>query len=96
MTKASSKLEELIDEKSEAEQYESSADLATDFIYDTLMPLLDSFEINNEDPDYIVGMATHGLFVECINRLGELGYTEKDLRKELKIYLNNSFGQTIH
>jgi hypothetical protein len=83
-------------EEIETQMVEDSADLAIDFIYEKLLPLLDNFEENNEDPTYVYGVATHGLFVELVQRLGEMGYTEKDLRKEIKVYLNNSFGQVIH
>jgi hypothetical protein len=85
-----------IDTSEEVEQIENSALLACDFIYDTLLPLLDEFENNNDDPDYIPGLATHGLFVALIQELADLGYTEKDLRKEIKIYMNTSVGEVVH
>lgn len=96
MSKASTKLQELEKVQAEQKQYEHSAELATDFIYDEILPLLEEFENENEDPNYIVGMATHGLFVELIHQLGEMGYTEKDLKKEIKIYLNSSYGHNVH
>jgi hypothetical protein len=85
-----------VDTSEEVEQIENSALLACDFIYDTLLPLLDEFENNNDDPDYIPGLATHGLFVALIQELADLGYTEKDLRKEIKIYMNTSVGEVVH
>jgi hypothetical protein len=42
------------------------------------------------------GVATHGLFIELIHQLGEMGYTEKELKKEIKIHLNSSYGQVVH
>ena len=54
------------------------------------------FEHDNDDDKYIYGVASHGLFVSLIARLGEMGYTEKELRKEIKIWLNTSVGQVIH
>lgn len=86
----------MVDTSEEVEQIENSAVLACDFIYDTLLPLLDEFENNNDDPDYISGLATHGLFVALIQELADLGYTEKDLRKEIKIYMNTSVGEVVH
>lgn len=87
--------------KTEAEvkeiwQFEHSVHIADEFINDELLPLLDEFESDNQDDDYIDGAATHGLFVALIFRMAELGYTEKDLRKELKVYMNSSMGQTVH
>jgi hypothetical protein len=86
----------IVNTSEEVEQIENSALLACDFIYDTLLPLLDEFENDNDDPDYIPGIATHGLFVALIQELADLGYTEKDLRKEIKIYMNTSVGEIVH
>ena len=86
----------MVDSAEEVEQIENSALLACDFIYDTLLPLLDDFENDNDDPEYIPGIATHGLFVALIQELADLGYTEKDLRKEIKTYMNTSLGEVVH
>ena len=86
----------MVDTAEEVEQIEKSALLACDFIYDTLLPLLDEFENDNDDPEYIPGIATHGLFVALIQELADLGYTEKDLRKEIKTYMNTSVGEIVH
>lgn len=86
----------MVDTAEEVEQIENSALLACDFIYDTLLPLLDEFENDNDDPEYISGIATHGLFVALIQELADLGYTEKDLRKEIKTYMNTSLGEVVH
>ena len=86
----------MVDSAEEVEQIENSALLACDFIYDTLLPLLDEFENDNDDPEYISGIATHGLFVALIQELADLGYTEKDLRKEIKTYMNTSLGEVVH
>jgi len=77
-------------------QYEHSAVVSSDFIEDTIIPLLDDFELNNEDDEYIVGIATYGLFVTMVQRLGQMGYTEKDLKKEIKVFLNSSLGEQVH
>lgn len=86
----------MVDSAEEVEQIENSALLACDFIYDTLLPLLDDFENDNDDPDYIPGIATHGLFVALIQELADLGYTQKDLNKEIKTYMNTSIGEVVH
>ena len=86
----------MVSTSEEVEQIETSAVLACDFIYDTVLPLLDEFENNNDDIDYIPGIATHGLFVALIQELADLGYTAKDLNKEIKIYMNSSLGEVVH
>jgi len=91
-----SKETKMVDTAEEVEQIENSALMACDFIYETLLPLLDEFENDNDDPEYISGIATHGLFVALIQELADLGYTEKDLRKEIKTYMNTSLGEVVH
>ena len=86
----------MVNTSEEVEQIENSALLACDFIYDTLLPLLEEFENDNDDPDYIPGVATHGLFVALIQELADLGYTQKDLNKEIKTYMNTSIGEVVH
>ena len=86
----------MVSTSEEVEQIEKSALLACDFIYDTLLPLLEEFENDNDDPDYIPGVATHGLFVALIQELADLGYTQRDLNKEIKTYMNSSIGEVVH
>jgi ribose 5-phosphate isomerase len=86
----------MVSTSEEVEQIEKSALLACDFIYDTLLPLLEEFENDNDDPDYIPGVATHGLFVALIQELADLGYTQRDLNKEIKTYMNTSIGEVVH
>lgn len=95
MSKPNQKIE-MTDEEHEIWQAEHSVEIAEDFLIETLLPQLDNFENNNEDTDYMYGTATHGLFIEMIMRLGAMGYTEKELRKEIKMWINTSLGQTLH
>ena len=93
-TKAS--MTEIVSTKDEIELIEDSVVLASEFLEETIIPLLEKFEFENDDPDYVPGMAIHGLFVEMIARMAEAGYTEKDLRKEIKMYMNSAMGETVH
>ena len=86
----------MVNTSEEVEQIEKSALLACDFIYDTLLPLLEEFENDNDDPDYIPVIATHGLFVALIQELADIGYTQRDLNKEIKTYMNTSIGEVVH
>ena len=86
----------MVSTSEEVEQIENSALLACDFIYETLLPLLDEFENDNDDPEYIPGVATQGLFIALIQELADLGYTQKDLNKEIKTYMNTSLGEVVH
>jgi ribose 5-phosphate isomerase len=93
---AKSNKQDLVSDEKEMQQIEDSAMVASDFIHDVLLPQLDEFEMDNDDREYMTGMATHGLFVELIQRMIAMGYTEKDLKKELKIYSQLPWGETIH
>lgn len=86
----------MVSTSEEVEQIEKSALMACDFIYDTLLPLLEEFENDNDDSEYIPGVATHGLFVALIQELADLGYTQRDLNKEIKTYMNTSVGEVVH
>lgn len=93
---AKSNKQDIKSDEKEMQQIEDSAMVASDFIHDVLLPQLDEFEMDNDDHEYMTGMATHGLFVELIQRMIAMGYTEKDLKKELKIYSQLPWGETIH
>ena len=95
MAKSTTKQDTTAKDK-ELKQIEDSADVASDFIHDVLLPQLDEFELDNDDREYMTGMATHGLFVELVQRMIAMGYTEKDLKKEVKIYSQLPWGETIH
>ena len=95
MAKSTTKQDTTANDK-ELKQIEDSADVASDFIHDVLLPQLDEFELDNDDREYMTGMATHGLFVELVQRMIAMGYTEKDLKKEIKIYSQLPWGETIH
>lgn len=92
---AKTKSTEIVEDE-EMQLFEHSAEIATEFVKDEILTKLDEFELNNEDEHYIYGFATHGLFVEIISRMGAMGYTEKELRKELKNWINTSHGQILH
>jgi microsomal dipeptidase-like Zn-dependent dipeptidase len=96
MKTSKTSMTELVITKDEIELIEDSVVLASDFLEEVLLPQLDKFEFENDDPDYVPGMAIHGLFVEMVARMVEAGYTEKDLRKEIKMYVNSSMGETLH
>lgn len=88
--------DEMTEEEKEIWQFVHSVELAEDFLAEELLPQLEEFETNNEDSNYVSGTAMHGLFIEMVMRLGAMGYTEKELKKEVKTWINSSVGQIIH
>jgi hypothetical protein len=93
-TKTEKKLETF--SELETQQIENSAKLAAEFIEESILPILTEFEFQNDDEEYMAGFATHSLFAWLVQQLGQMGYTEKELRKEIKLYLNTSIGQVLH
>lgn len=84
------------DEEREAWEYDYSIMISCQFIKDKLLPLLEEFEANNSDENYIDGSATHALFITLIQVMGDIGFTEEDLKEEVSVYMNSSEGETLH
>jgi hypothetical protein len=84
----------------EIEDLEYSIALTGDFLEKSILPVLDKFENENSDTQYVSGIATHGLFAELIFRMLEMGYTEKELKQEIKMCVGISkvvsHSQTLH
>jgi len=74
------------DDEYEDWQWEYSGEKAVDFVDNILLEELDAFENDEEDEDYISGIATWGLFQSLIPRLIEMGHSEEDLINEIKTY----------
>lgn len=92
-----SKIVDGIDEEEhEAWEYEYSIMLACQFIKQDLIPLLAEFEDNNKDENYVDGSATHALFISLIQILGDMGFSDEELKSEVDTYLNSSEGETLH
>ena len=90
-------VDELIeDEEREAWEYDYSIMLACHFIREKMIPLLEEFEQNNPDENYIDGSATHALFITLVQILGEMGFSEEDLKEEVATYIDATMGETIH
>lgn len=90
-------VKELIEEdEREAWEYEHSVELACDFIENDILPLLEEFEGNNADKNYIDGSATHALFVTLLQTMNAMGYTPEDLKEEIDTYMVQSLGETLH
>lgn len=84
------------DEEREAWEYDYSIMLACQFIKQKLIPLLEDFEENNPDENYIDGSATHALFITLVQILGEMGFSEHDLKEEVTAYIDTTIGETLH
>jgi hypothetical protein len=64
-------------------QYEMSTQCASEFIEDELIPVLDTFDYENENSDYIPGVATYILFTRIVEVLIEQGFTDAELKAQV-------------
>ena len=96
MSKANDVIEELEEEVYEDWQYEESGKKASEFIENTIMPIVHEFDYGNEDENYIYGTATFGLFIELIPLLAQLGYATEDLLEQIHQYADYVGNRTLH
>lgn len=87
--------EDLVDEYDDY-QYDITAELSTEFIDATLMPMLDEFDYNNPSEDYVPGMATFGMFTKLIQVLLEEGFTPDQLKESVDEFTVVVVDGTIH
>lgn len=88
--------EEVPEDGYEDWQYEQSGQMASTFIEEVLMPIVEEFDYSNSNEDYIYGTATFGLFIELLPRLGQLGYSQEDLIDQVKQYINYVADRVLH
>ena len=62
-------------------QYEMSTSLAVEFIDEQIIPVLDGFDYENADGDYIPGVATYVLFTRIVESLVEQGFTDEEMKR---------------
>jgi hypothetical protein len=91
-------LEEIyeVDEYDDA-QYETSTEQAASFIDETVIPLLDKFDYENPDPEYIPGCAAFGAFTRLVGLLIEQGFTTEELKQTVDDFASPSAqGEVVH
>lgn len=88
-------IEDAVDEY-EDYQYDISTDLSADFLDNTLMPMLDEFDYGNENPDYIPGVASFGLFIKLTQALLEEGFTQEQLMETVQEFSVHVVDGPIH
>lgn len=88
-------IEEAVDEYDDY-QYDISTDLSADFLDNTLMPMLDEFDYGNDNPDYIPGVASFGLFIKLVQALIEDGFTQEQLVETIQEFSVHVVDGPIH
>lgn len=77
-------------------QHEISTELANNFIESKLMPLLEEFDFNNSDEDYIPGIATFTLFARLAVEMLAEGYTSAEISAIIDDFAVNIADSTLH
>lgn len=87
-----------VDDSEEYEdwQFDYTNDTADNFLNEYLIPELISFDFNNEDENYISGVASFCLFTGLIEILTEHGWSESELVQVVKDFSNQAAFSTIH
>lgn len=60
-------------------QYEKSMEDAQDWMDNEVIPSIIDYDFENDDPDYVPGTATYGMFCNMAVMLVEVGYTKEEL-----------------
>jgi hypothetical protein len=77
-------------------QYEMTSEMAHNFIQEALIPLLEEFDFNNPNEDYIPGVATYELFMKIVSRMLEEGFTQEQLKDAIDEYNVYCIDDIIH
>lgn len=77
-------------------QHEVSNELANQFVEGEIIPLLEEFDYNNENGDYIPGIATFCLFAKLIIQFIGEGYTAEELKKIIDDFGQFCVDDTVH
>lgn len=74
-----------IDENSEFEDWEMdyTMDMVMEFLDETVVPMVAEFDFENEDENYVPGVATFTLFTKLVAVLNENGWSSEDLKRAI-------------
>ena len=62
-------------------QYEVTTDMAHEFVEQAILPMIEEFDYQNPNEDYIPGVATFGLYIKLVERLLEDGFSQDQLKE---------------
>jgi hypothetical protein len=71
--------EDEVEDEFTEDQYEYSYEMANEYIAETLLPDLITFDLENEDEDYVPGTALFASFIQIASILLENGFTPQQL-----------------
>lgn len=78
------------------EAIDTSTTISYEFIQNEIMPILDEFEHNNDEDEYVIGCASFILYTKIIAKLNNLGYSSEELHQLLDQYYDMSMNDTLH
>lgn len=77
------------------EEYEQSLEAADEFTT-SILRVVENFDYDNNDEDYIEGTATMMLWCKLVTELGEMGYTEEELKNLVDEYVHLKHDEIVH
>lgn len=68
------------DDEFSEEQIAMSTDMAYSFVDEEIIPILEQFDYDNEDEDYVPGVAAFAMYTRIVDVLISEGYSADDLK----------------
>lgn len=76
-------------------EFDYTSNIVEAFLEDDVLPKLEKFDFENDDENYVHGMACFTLYTRLIEILVESGWTKDDLKKAVDEFGDFAIG-TIH
>jgi hypothetical protein len=85
------------DDEITEEALDASNEAATEFLEEIILPLLDQFESENDNENYVSGVASFMLYANLIEHLTESGWSTEELKKAIDEFSTESItNRTLH
>jgi hypothetical protein len=76
-------------------EFDYTSNIVEAFLEDDVLPKLEAFDFENNDENYVQGMACFTLYTRLIEILIESGWTKDDLKKAIDDFGDFAIG-TVH
>lgn len=77
-------------------QIDKSNELASEFLENDIIPMMDEFEFENSDEHYVPGVASFMLYIKLIEHLSKNGWTLDELKHAVEEFSTEEWSKTLH
>lgn len=77
-------------------EFDYTNDVVHEFLEETIIPMVESFDFNQNDENYVPGVACFTLFTRMINILLENGWTAEELKNAVEEFAVLGHADSIH